>query len=139
MKNVFIDIDVILDCFFDREPFAEHSTKVLSLCESKKVNGFISPVICSNLYYILRRTASQKKVILKLNELLQIVEVLTIDKNIIHSALNSSFNDFEEAIQSYTAEFSGIIDVIITRNVSDFKGSKISIMTPENFLKIVKI
>jgi len=33
MENVLIDTDVILDFFFDREPFAEFATDILNLCE----------------------------------------------------------------------------------------------------------
>ena len=36
MKRVLIDTDVILDFFFDREPFSDDAAKVLSLCESRE-------------------------------------------------------------------------------------------------------
>ncbi len=36
MDNVLIDTDVILDFFFNREPFAEHATEIFSLCKTKK-------------------------------------------------------------------------------------------------------
>jgi len=58
MENVLIDRDVILDFFFDRKPFSDDAAVILSLCESKNIRGFITPVICSNLYYLLRRTSS---------------------------------------------------------------------------------
>ena len=57
MEKILIDTDVILDFFFDRKPFSEHAEQIFSLCESKKIKGFITPVICSNTYYLLRQTA----------------------------------------------------------------------------------
>ncbi|MFN6085832.1 MAG: PIN domain-containing protein, partial [Fluviicola sp.] len=44
MTKILIDTDVILDFFFDREPFSENAAKLLSLCESKEITGFVTPV-----------------------------------------------------------------------------------------------
>lgn len=137
MKHILIDTDVILDLFFDREPFSENAAKVLSLCEKKDVIGFVTPVIISNVYYLLSQKAKQEKVIEKLKILISILEVLMIDKNVIIVALNSEFKDFEDALQNYSAELNGEIDIIITRNTKDYKKSQIGIMNPENFLKTI--
>jgi len=94
MDNLLIDTDVILDFFFDREPFADSAAQTFSLCESGKIKGFITPVICSNTYYLLRQTASHAKVIDKFNQLMTIMEVLSMDRNVIIQALNSGFKDF---------------------------------------------
>jgi|SRR5680860_923326 len=136
MKSILIDTDVILDFFFDRKPFSDNAAKVLALCESKEITGFITPVIVSNIYYLLRQTAKHEKVIEKLNQLISITDVLIIDKDIIMQALISNFKDFEDALQNYSAEMNGEIDVIITRNIKDFRSSSLGIMTPENYLKL---
>ncbi|MDO9039669.1 MAG: PIN domain-containing protein [Lutibacter sp.] len=136
MKHILIDTDVILDLFFDREPFSENAAKILSLCEKKDIIGFVTPVIISNVYYLLSQKAKQEKVIQKLKILITILEVLVIDKNAIIVALNSEFKDFEDALQNYSAELNGEIDIIITRNTKDYKKSQIGIMNPENFLKL---
>jgi len=137
MKRVLIDTDVILDFFFDRKPFSDNAAKVLSLCESKEIKGFITSVIISNIYYLLRQTAAHEKVIEKLKQLITITEVLTTDRDVILKALNSNFKDFEDALQNYSAELNGQIDLIITRNVKDFKNSSLGVMTPDNYLKTV--
>ncbi|MBS4061314.1 MAG: PIN domain-containing protein [Bacteroidetes bacterium] len=135
MKRVLIDTDVILDFFFDREPFSHNAAKVLSLCESRAIEGFVTSVIISNVYYLLRQNSTHEKVIEKLTQLITITEVLTTDKAVILKALNSNFRDFEDALQNYSAELNGQIDLIITRNIKDFKHSSLGILTPENFLK----
>jgi predicted nucleic acid-binding protein len=135
MKRVLIDTDVILDFFFDRRPFSDDAAKVLSLCESREIKGFITSVIISNVYYLLRQTSTHEKVVEKLTQLITITEVLTTDKDVILKALNSNFKDFEDALQNYSAELNGQIDLIITRNIKDFKNSSLGIMTPENYLK----
>ena len=137
MDKILIDTDVILDFFFDRFPFSENAAQIFSLCESDKIQGFITPVICSNTYYLLRQTAKHEKVIEKLNQLMTIMEVLPMNKDIVIQALRSGFRDFEDALQSFAALNSGVIDVILTRNVKDYSKSEIGVLTPESFLKIV--
>jgi len=139
MQKVLIDTDLILDFFFDRNPFSDIAASIFSLCESQKIKGFVTPVICSNIYYILRQTARHEKVIEKLNQLMTIMDVLVMDKNIVMQALRSGFKDFEDALQSFAALESGSIDVILTRNVKDYTKSEIGVLTPESFLKMVSL
>lgn len=136
MTRILIDSDVIIDFFFDREPFAENAAKILSLCELKEIKGFVTPVIISNIYYLLRQTAKHEKVIEKLKMLVSITEILIIDKDTVLQALNSDFKDFEDALQNYSAELDKEIDLIITRNTKDFKNSSLAVMTPDNYMKI---
>ena len=136
MDRVLIDSDVILDSFFDREPFVEYSTVILSMCESGKISGFLTPLIFSNVYYLLRRTAKHEKVIEKLKQLLKITKVLQMDRNVIEKALNSKFKDFEDALQNYSAVNNGNIDLILTRNLKDYKKSELGVFTPETYIKL---
>lgn len=137
MENILIDTDVILDFFFDRKPFSDNAAIILSYCELNKLKGFITPVICSNVYYLLRRTSKHEKVIERLSQLLTFIDVLQMNKEIVLEALNSKFKDFEDALQNFSAVKSGNIDAIITRNIKDFTNSKIGVLTPDNFLKTI--
>ena len=134
MDKILIDTDVILDFFFDRHPFSEFASTIISWSEKKKIEGFVTPVICSNVYYLLRQTAKHEKVIEKLSHLLTIVDVIQMDKKVLISALTSDFNDFEDALQNFAAIQQGDINVILTRNKKDFRKSKIGVMTPENYI-----
>jgi len=139
MSNILIDTDVILDFFFDRKPFSDYSAQILTMCETKLINGFVTPVICSNLYYLLRQTAQHGKVIDKLKLLLSITDVLVMDREVVFQALNSGFSDFEDALQNFSAIKPGNIEAIISRNIKDYKNSSIGAMTPENYLKTIRI
>ena len=135
MDKVLIDTDVILDFFFDRKPFAKYSTEILNLCEENKLYGFITPVIISNVYYLLRKTAKHDIIVEKIKQLLSIIEIIKMDKNAVINALNSEFKDFEDALQNFSAIENGGIKVILTRNIKDFKKSELAILTPETYLK----
>lgn len=135
MDKVLIDIDVILDLLFDREPFAEFATEILNLCEEKKINGFTTPVIICNVYYLLRKAAKHQLVVEKIKQLLNIIEIIEMDKNVVLDALNSEFKDFEDALQNFSAVQNGKINIILTRNIKDFKKSDLAVLTPETYLK----
>jgi len=135
MDKVLIDTDVLLDFFFDRKPFAEFSTEILNLCEENKLMGFTTPVIISNVYYILRKTAKHDIIIEKLKQLLNIIEIIKMDKNAVINALNSNFKDFEDALQNFSAIDNGSVSIILTRNIKDFKTSELAILTPETYLR----
>ena len=137
MDKALIDTDVILDFFFDRQPFAEYSAQVISLCEANKIKGYVTPVICSNLYYLLRQSASHDKVINSLKKLLTVTNVLSMDNEVVNNALNSDFKDFEDSLQNFAAIKQGEISIILTRNVKDFSKSKIGVLTPETYIKSI--
>lgn len=66
-----------------------------------------------------------------------LVKILQCDEKIIDLGLNSHFKDYEDAIQYFTAT-ENKIDCIITRNLKDFKNSKIPVLTAEEYLKLNK-
>ena len=94
---------MILDFFFDRKPFSNHAAEILNYCEQGKINGFLTPVIISNTYYLLRREASPNKVTHCLRQLLKIIRILQMNETVVMRALESDFKDFEDALQNYTA------------------------------------
>ncbi|MBC9813505.1 PIN domain-containing protein [Crocinitomicaceae bacterium CZZ-1] len=138
MDKVLLDTDVMLDFFFDRKPFSEETSRILSLCEKEELKGFVTSVALSNMYYLLRKTAKHEKVMASLKMLLEIVDVVTTDKATILEALNSGFKDFEDALQNFSTQNNQGIHIVITRNIKDYKTSKLSVMTPEMYLKSIK-
>jgi len=136
MKNVLLDSDIILDFFLDREPHSKYTSYILSQIELNKMNGYLTAVIISNVYYLLRKLSTHERVIKKLNQLMTLTEILIIDKPVILKAMNSKFKDFEDAMQNYACESHGKIELILTRNTKDYKRSEISVMTPEQFYKM---
>lgn len=135
MTDLFIDADVIIDLIIDRQPFSGEAAQVFTLIDHKKVKGYTSALCYSNIYYVLSKYVPHKKVITLLNELSELVGILKADTGIIKASLASDFKDFEEAIQYYTVMEYKRIDVIITRNIKDYKKSSLPVMTPETFMK----
>ncbi|MBL7127616.1 MAG: PIN domain-containing protein [Ignavibacteria bacterium] len=135
MIKIFIDSDIVLDLLAKREPYYIYAAKLFTLADKNKVQSFTSPIVFSNVHYILAKLTSNALSLHSLRKLKTIVKVLLIDEKIIEQSLNSDFKDFEDAIQYYTAINSGI-KFIITRNKTDYKKSKIAVCTADEFLKM---
>ena len=62
--------------------------------------------------------------------------MFSLDDKITDLALNSDFNDFEDAIQYYTA-IENNQEIIITRNQPDYKASRLPVMTASEFINSI--
>jgi predicted nucleic acid-binding protein len=136
--KVFVDSDVIIDFLIDRQPHAVSSSQLFNLGDSGLIELHTSALSINNVHYIIRRvlgTNKSKEIIL---ELLELLEVLDVTKTDITSSLKSDISDFEDAIQHSVAIKVDEINSIVTRNIKDYKRSKISVFSPDAFLKLIK-
>jgi len=132
--NALIDTDVLIDSSFQRQPFAGDSTKLLELCELGTIQGYTTPLLISNLYYLIRKAHTQENTISIVKKLSQILTIIPVSKNSVSQAIGSTFKDFEDALQYFTCMEHGNIQFIITRNKKDYKSSALAVMTPTEFL-----
>ena len=136
MKKLFIDTNVVLDLLSRREPFYEEAATLFSLADRKTIEINISALTVANTSYTLLRQLKPDKTKEILRKLRMIVNIIPLDDKIIGLALNdNSFPDFEDGLQYFTA-VENDQDIIITRNLKDFKASKIPVMTAGQFLEL---
>ena len=134
MKKVFLDSDVILDLLLERQPYHHSITLLFEKVKSGEIILFTSSICILNINYILRKSYSRDNVREILNRFLPFVKILSIDSGVIYSSLNSDFMDFEDGVQYYCS-LNNEISEIITRNIKDYKPSKIPVLTPIEFLE----
>jgi len=132
--KVFLDTNVLLDVLTGREPHSIAAAEIWSRVEAGTLDGCISAVSFNNAYYVLRRAAGRQTAHNALKLLRGVFQLVPLDEQIIHRAIDSEFADFEDAIQFFSAHRAGA-DFILTRNVRHFPTEPISIVTPEEFLK----
>jgi predicted nucleic acid-binding protein len=134
MAKIFVDTDVCIDLLSGRKPFNAAAEKMFSLADTGKIETCVSSLSFANIDYVLH---SQYSSVHHSRQLLatfkSLVTVLPVDSKTIELAIASDFNDFEDAIQYYCAIENGI-NILVTRNIKDFKKARIHIMTPEVFL-----
>ncbi len=139
MRKLFIDTNIVIDLLAERDPFYEDAAKLFSLSDKNKVKLSVSSLTFANTNYLLQKTnsASTAKEILRKFKIL--TAVLSLNDKIIDLALNDNgFGDFEDAIQYYSA-IENSQEILITRNLKDFKTSKIPVMTASEFIKTLEL
>jgi predicted nucleic acid-binding protein len=137
MRHFFLDTNIVIDVLTDRQPFSKYGQQLFDLGYKGEIKLYISAVSYTTIYYYIRKScSSHPKTIAILKELEQFIETTDVTKTIVHTALNSNFKDFEDAVQNYSA-LSNSVDAIITRNPKDFKNSKVLVLSPEEALAIV--
>ena len=134
MEKVFVDTDIILDLLSNREPFYIYAANLFSMADKNEIKVFVSSLAFANLNYILSKqysAAQAKKLLLKFKTL---VTVLPVNDKVLDLALSSNFKDFEDGIQ-YFAAIENNLQIILTRNLKDYKTAEIAVMTAEQYVK----
>jgi predicted nucleic acid-binding protein len=130
--KLFIDSDVLMDVLAKRQPFYADSAAVLSLAEQELVQAFSTPLVISNIYYILRKLTTKEIAIKGIRKLRTFLNIIPVDLGHVDRAITSNFKDMEDAIQYY-ASLDAEINFLITRNTAHFK-LEIPVYTPHEFL-----
>ncbi len=138
MDKILVGTNIVLDLLAQREKFLEEAQKLFTLSDKNKVKLYISSLTMANIYYILSQQMKMNNVRKTLRKFKLLVEVLPMDNKIIDLSLDSDFNDFEDAIQYYTA-IENEISIIVTRNLKDFKTAKIPVITAKEYIKLNKV
>lgn len=131
--RLLIDGNIILDVLQNREPHIADSAKIWKLCETDQMEGFVSGLTFSNLVYMMRKELDPEKIYEVFKTLGLIFRFTDLTVSDVAKAAEMQWDDFEDALQAATAERIHA-DNIITRNIKDFKQSKIVAFTPTEFL-----
>ena len=133
MDKIFVDTNIVIDLLTKRKEFYKPASRLFTLSDNKKIKLAISSLTFVNVYYLLSKELNSSKAKEILRKFKLLVKVLPMDDKIIDLSLNSNFKDFEDAIQYFTAS-ENKYEIIVTRNLKDFKLSQMPVMTAEDYL-----
>ena len=129
--RLMIDTNIILDVLLEREPFYDSSRRVLSLCESREISGFISASAATDIFYLVRKAlGSTVDAYTALGHILNIVKVLTVTNDDVNTAFLIQAKDFEDCLLATCAR-SNKCDGIVTRNKKDFTAFGVPLYLPD--------
>ena len=124
-----LDLNVILDVLQQREGHFAASAAVWSAVERGEALGFIAAHSVTTLFDLLRRGLGSPKAQLVLEDVLSVFEIAPVTSQVIRRALALGWSDFEDAVQMAAAEGCGASH-LFTRNLADFKGGLVPILSP---------
>lgn len=132
MKKILIDLNIILD-FLNKRNFHQEAAQLINMCVENKISGYVCAHEITTLsYFLLKEQKDKTKVINTITALLDIFNIISIDESILRDSLISPISDYEDAVIEVSSMKTNI-DYIISRNISDFKASRIPTYTPEQF------
>ena len=134
MKRIFIDANIVIDILLERELWMDDALCILSMADKGEIEAYCSSLSLATASYFMERVKMPHKIMMdKLDVFCQLCTPTTVDISVVKQAIQSSFHDFEDALQYYSSQ-TVKAEVIITRNGSDFVNSQIPVMTAAEFL-----
>ena len=132
--DLVLDSNIVLDHIDRREPFYELSRKVCLLGVVGEANTYITVNMLSDIYYLLRKDFGSQGAQEMIEQDLSFLQLVSVTPEDAQKALAARWNDFEDCLVACCAEKIGA-DYIITRNVKDFRASKVEAISPKEFFK----
>jgi len=133
MNKILLDTNIILDIALERREFFEKSKELMVTINQLSIPSYVTATSVTDIYYILKKSKGHQLTISFLKNLFDFIDIVGVSKEVIISALISELTDFEDAVQTECASQNDI-NIIITRNITDFKKSKLEIFTPSEFI-----
>jgi predicted nucleic acid-binding protein len=134
--RVLVDTDIVLDLLLARQPYFPAAARLFTWFQDGKIEGHVSSLAFSNLFYILRKAMSAADAVAALRKLRLIVRVVPVDEKVVELALASSLRDFEDAMQYYAALAQGV-DALVSRNKRDYGEARIPVWSAEECLEFL--
>ncbi|HAM96807.1 MAG: hypothetical protein US14_C0028G0003 [candidate division WS6 bacterium GW2011_WS6_36_26] len=129
MKKYFLDVNVLIDYFLDRQTKDSDIKKLLKEIDTSNI--YVSGLSAHIIFYVLR-VKFNTQMFLDIKSLFDRVNIIPLTGEIVNSAMNIAFKDFEDTLQYFSAVNN--CDYILTRDKKDFE--KIQKLSPSP-LKIV--
>ena len=101
MKKVFLDTNVVLDYYLDREGFSDDAEAILAYGYNQGCSLYVSSLTCANMAYIGRKKFPGEAIYAVLASLFEFAEIASVDSNAVKSAVTLQAKDFEDALQLF--------------------------------------
>ena len=135
--KILVDTNVIIDTLTGREPFRESAEQIFILAANQIEDMYITASSATDIYYLVRKhlhnTEQSKNTMSKLYQLFGILDVTARD---CQDALLLDMKDYEDAVISCCAKRNQM-DYIVTRNIKDYEHSKVKVLLPDDFIRLV--
>ena len=134
--KILLDTNIVLDVLMDRMPFSDTAVELFSKVETGAIIGYLCGTTITTVYYLASKILGAARAQEETKKLLSLFEVAPVNRLVLESALVVDFHDFDDAVIHEAACHVGA-DAIITRNLKDFKKSRISVYTSDELVRIL--
>ena len=131
--RIFLDTNVLVDFCAEREPFYADAAAIIDMGYSKEAKLIASSLTLVNIAYVMRKVKPHSLVMQKIDQLVNLCVISSIDRQTIASAIAAQPTDFEDAVQYHSA-LQAKADLIISRDTKGFAEFDLPVMTPAEFI-----
>ena len=136
MDKIFLDTNIVVDFLCERGEFYLPAAKIFITGYNNEVELYCSSLTYATASYLMKRSGiGYIEIRRKLMDISTICHPSMVDNAIVTASLNSSFVDFEDALQYFSAKSCGA-NIIITRNKKDFSESELPLYQPNEYLNL---
>jgi predicted nucleic acid-binding protein len=128
---------VILDVLQSRAPHAAPAIDLLDLVARKELDALLGATSVTTIYYLAEKAAGTAQARRHVSDLLSLFEIAAVTRSVLAEAMALQFTDYEDAVLHEAARQAGAT-AIVTRNLKDFSGSKLSLYPPAELLKLLR-
>ncbi len=135
MAKICIDTNIALDLVQKRATFYEDAKELIEFAIEGSIDLYFTESTLVNTLYVARQELMQEIIVL-----INACQIIHADKSAYIQAIESNFNDKEDAIQYYVA-LSNKCDIFITRDMDDFRpfaSASLPVMTPKEFFNSIE-
>ena len=132
-KRYFSDANVLIDYVLQRQPFFDQANEIFELSEKGRITSVVSLITIATTAFYAQKAYTPTETKQLFYHLTSFCDVLPSTSRNLEEALESPFDDLEDAIQNSIAQSAGCT-AIITRNRKDFQHSTLAVLTPEELL-----
>ncbi len=136
--RILFDTNIILDVLLNRKKFVELAANLVGMVESNNIEGYLCATTITTLDYLISKAINRKQAKIEIQKLLTIFRIAEVNSIVLELSINSAFGDFEDAVQYYSA-VNCEVDGVVTRNIKDYRNSRLPVYTPNELWGIVTI
>ena len=127
--RALIDTNVALDWILDRKPWSDEARPLWDARDTGRVVCYLPASVLTDVFISFRRSADIPIAFSALDQIFVTFGLFPVDAALLLQARSLPGNDFEDNAQIACAANAGL-DVIISRNQSDFRHSPLLVIEP---------
>ena len=135
--KVLLDTNIVLDVLLERELFVDLARDIFILVENAEVDGYLCATSVTTLHYLIAKALTKHDADETIKELLTLFGITEVNKDILQDACTTNGIDYEDSVIYAAAKYAGV-DMIVTRDKKGFKQSEVNVVSPQEFLALMK-
>lgn len=135
--NLLLDTNILIDYLGERHPYCDEWGKLEAMHELGDAELWVSSESFTDAFYLLEGAIGSEKLQSMFLTCLDFLNVCPVGEEVVYSAVERSWHDFEDCVIDVCAEHVQA-DCIITRDKNGFTNSRIPAMDIPGFMRHIE-